>query len=125
LHARVSAPAKPEVLHYIGYDDDRGGIVSMIRALAATGRVRCVLGVNPGCVQHQVPPLETMAFARVAGEAIGPLNFFRASFVAGQVRAWLRADKSRVFHGHSRAGLLVGLWLSLWGETLRSASSSD
>lgn len=104
------------VLHYTGYDEDHGGIISIIRALAATGRFQCVLGVNPDCRQHRTPPLPVLELPRLAGEQISPLNFWRARSVARAVQAWLRADSGRVFHGHSRAGLLVGLWLCWRGE---------
>lgn len=104
------------VLHYTGYDDDRGGIVTVIRNLAAAGRVRCMLGMNFGGVQQRRPRLETLEFPWIEGEEIGPFNFWRAYAVARAVQAWLHADDTRVFHGHSRAGLLVGLWLRWFGE---------
>jgi len=104
------------VLHYVGYDDDEGGIVSVVRALAAAGRFECVLGLNAGGRQLRSPPLPAREFPRLAGDTIGPLNFWRARAVAVAVREWLREDDRRVFHGHSRAGLLVGLWLHRMGE---------
>jgi hypothetical protein len=116
LHERVSAPANPEVLHYVGYDDDRGGLVAVVRALATAGRFRSLLGVNPGCVQHSVPPLPVMELPRIAGETINLRNLLRARMVAQRARVWLREAEGRVFHGHSRAGLLVALWLHRWGE---------
>ena len=104
------------VLHYTGYDDDRGGIVAVIRALAETGQFACVLGANAGCVQNQTPPLPLQALPPLDGEIISFHNFRRARKTAGAVREWLRADPRRVFHGHSRAGLLVALWLHWLGE---------
>ncbi len=104
------------VLHYTGYDDDRGGIVSVVRALAGAGQFDCLLGVNPGAVQHRTPVLPLQELPRLTGEKIGPLNFWRARAMARAAAAWLRADRSRVFHAHSRAGLLVGLWLHGMGE---------
>jgi hypothetical protein len=105
-----------EVLHFIGYNDDRGGIVAMIRALSAAARFRSVLGVNPGCVQHGRPPMPVMELPRIEGESINLANFGRAWTVARRVRDWMDENPHRVFHGHSRAGLLVALWLHLWGE---------
>ncbi|HEX2861969.1 MAG TPA: glycosyltransferase family 4 protein, partial [Lacunisphaera sp.] len=105
------------VLHYTGYDDDGGGITTFIRNLAGGGRFECLLGLNEGAVQHRTPALPVLFLPRVAGERIGPGNFWRARAVARAVQAWLGADGSRVFHGHSRAGLLVGLWLHGLGET--------
>lgn len=105
-----------EVLHYVGYDDDAGGIVSVIRALSATGRFRCLLGLNRGAQQRRTPPLDALEFAALAGETIGLANAWRARTVAREVRLWLRGDSRRIFHGHSRAGLLVALWLHRMGE---------
>jgi glycosyltransferase involved in cell wall biosynthesis len=104
------------VLHYTGYDDDRGGIVSVVRALAAARQFDCVLGLNAGGRQLRTPPLPVREFPRLAGEKIGLLNLWRARRVAVDVQAWLREDVNRVFHGHSRAGLLVGFWLQRLGE---------
>ncbi len=109
-------PKRLEVLHYVGADDDRGGIISVVRNLASTGRFDCVLGMNPGSHQHREPPLTALELPRMAGERISPLEFWRARAVARAVQAWLHSDTRRVFHGHSRAGLLVGLWLHWWGE---------
>lgn len=109
-------PTTPEILHYVGCDDDRGGVISVVRNLAGTNRFGCVLGVNPGCRQQRVPALPVLALPRIAGETISPQTFWRARTVARAVRQWLRADAARIFHGHSRAGLLVALWLHWSGE---------
>jgi glycosyltransferase involved in cell wall biosynthesis len=109
-------PASPTVLHYDGYDDDRGGIVSVIRTLAGTQKFSCILGVNTGFVPSRDLALPVLELPRLEGETIGLRNLWRARVVARVVRAWLQADASRVFHGHSRAGLLVALWLRRWGE---------
>ena len=107
---------RPVVLHYLGYDDDRGGIVSVIRALASTDRFACVLGVNPGFAQARAPALATLELPAIAGETISISTFLRARRVARAVRVWLAEDPARVFHGHSRAGLVVACWLARWGE---------
>ncbi|MFT3783140.1 MAG: glycosyltransferase family 4 protein [Nibricoccus sp.] len=109
-------PANPTVLHYVGADDDRGGIVSVIRALAATGRISCVLGVNRGGVQRRQPALPAVEFPCVRTETISPFEFFRTRTAARAVRQWLLVEPGRIFHGHTRAGMLVGLWLNYWGE---------
>ncbi len=108
--------AEPTVLHYLGYDDDRGGIVSVVRALEHAGSFTSVLGVNPGFRQERTPPLLTTEFPAIAGEIINLGTILRARTVAKAVRAWLDAAPDRIFHGHSRAGLLVGLWLMRGGE---------
>lgn len=107
---------KPEVLHYVGYDRDEGGIVSLVRALAATGRFDCLLGLNRGAVQRRTPPLGAIEFPPLDGERIGAQTLWRARAVAQQAAAWLREDSRRVFHGHSRAGLCVALALRRAGE---------
>jgi len=104
------------VLHFVAADADRGGILSVVRALAGAEEFGCVLGVNPGFVQTRAPRLETWEAPRMAGEVITLRNFWRARAGARAVRDWLRADRRRVYHGHSRAGMLVGLWLAWLGE---------
>lgn len=104
------------VLHYVGYDDDAGGIVSVVRGLAEAERFDVVLGLNRQARQARHPALAQAEFAPLAGEAISPANLWRARGTAREVRAWLRAGPGRIFHGHSRAGLLVALWLNAWGE---------
>jgi len=104
------------VLHYTGGDDDRGGIISVVRNLSAAGNFRSWLGVNEGATQTRRPPLPALEFPRVAGERISPANAWRARRVADAVQAWLAASPQRLFHGHSRAGLLVALWLQRRGE---------
>ena len=105
-----------EVLHYVGYDDDRGGIVSVVRALAGAGRFRCRLGLNRGARQRRSTPLPQQEFSPVNAEVIGPRLLWRTRAVAREAREWLVADSARIFHGHSRAGLLVALWLRRAGE---------
>jgi glycosyltransferase involved in cell wall biosynthesis len=112
----MPAADHPTVLHYVGYDTDVGGIVSVVRALAGAGRFTCVLGMNRGSVQARTPPLEVLELPRISGEKISPATAVRAFVVARAVRKWLRDDQSRIFHGHSRAGLLVARWLASWGE---------
>lgn len=110
------------VLHYLGYDRDAGGIVSAIRALAGAEEFACVLGVNPGFEQRRVPPLPCLELPGLAGERIGWRETWRARRVAAHAAAWLREDPRRIFHAHSRAGLLAALWLRRWGETRVVAS---
>jgi len=105
-----------DVLHYLGYDQDHGGIVSVIRAQAAVGETRALLGLNRGARQLRQPELATMEFTPLPGEQLNPTSFWRARRVAREVQAWLAGGADRVFHGHSRAGLVVGSWLHQWGE---------
>ena len=90
--------------------------MSVLRALAGAGRFECVLGVNPGFVQRRTPPLPALEFPRIDGEIIGARTFWRARAVARAARNWLAEDRTRVFHAHSRAGLVAALWLARGGE---------
>jgi glycosyltransferase involved in cell wall biosynthesis len=112
----MSTAARSTVLHYVGCDEDRGGIVSVVRALDGAGRFDCVLGVNAGCRQRRQPPLPVLELPRLAGEKLGWQTFWRSRTVAREVQAWLRAEPGRVFHGHSRTGLAVALRLVAQGE---------
>lgn len=107
----------PTVLHYVGYDVDRGGILAVIRALAAEHAFACVLGVNPGFAAGRSRALPLLRLPAITGERIGVRSWWRARRVARDAQNWLRADPNRVFHGHSRAGLLVALRLRARGET--------
>ena len=104
------------VLHYVGCDADCGGILSVVRALADAGEFGCVLGANPGFVQTREPRLDVLNLPRIAGESITPLSMWRARRVAQAAREWLLGGTNRVFHGHSRTGMLVALWLQHLGE---------
>lgn len=113
---------EPTVLHYLGYDVDRGGIVSVIRALERERLFTCILGVNAGFQQKRTPALPTLSFPTVAGETIGLREFWRTRRVAGRVASWLTEDAGRIFHGHSRAALLVAWWLVRRGQSRVVAS---
>jgi len=100
------------ILHYVGYDEDAGGILSAVRALATANRFDCVLGVNPGFRPRRQPALAHEIFPEIDGERLGWKTFYRARTVARRLEAWLQADENRRLHLHSRAGLAVGWWLN-------------
>jgi glycosyltransferase involved in cell wall biosynthesis len=104
------------VLHYLGYDSDDGGIVSVVRALADAGQFRCVLGVNEGFAQRRTPRLEAARFSKVHGETISPANLLACRRVARECCTWLAGGPRRIVHLHSRAGMLVGWWLERMRE---------
>ena len=104
------------VLHYTGYTSDGGGIISVIRALSGEKQFRVVHGVSESAAWHASTHPEIWTGPAIDGEKIGWANFWRARRVAHAVRQWLHEEPGRVFHGHSRAGLLVGLWLQWMGE---------
>ena len=103
------------VLHYTGSVWDGSGIHAVIRQLAQTGACRCILGVTRGYVSERNPPLNAWRGPTIDADSIGLANLWRALLVAVRVRRWLRRSPQRIFHGHSRAGLLVALWLRLLG----------
>lgn len=111
----MSRRIKPTVLHYTGYGSDGGGIHAIIRALRTAGSFRVVLGVSSGFAQRRSGP-RCWRGPSIEGESITPGNFARALRVAWRIRRWLVRGPHRLFHGHSRAGLLVGLWLALLGQ---------
>lgn len=108
------------VLHYTGYTGctaDGGGVHRVIRTLAhAGGHWRTILGVSTGFVPRFASQQVLWRGPDVMGETIGLFNLGRTLLVAWRVRRWLRRGAHRIFHGHSRAGLLVALWLRLFGE---------
>ena len=112
----MCAKSPPTVLHFTGSRWDGTGVHAVIRQLAQTGRYRSVLGVAPDFLAEKMPRLPVWRGPHVADDSIGPANLWPTLRVAWQVRRWLRRGAHRVFHGHSRAGLLVALWLWLSGE---------
>jgi glycosyltransferase involved in cell wall biosynthesis len=112
----MSSPGQTTTLHYLGYDETRGGIAAVIRALSIADRFRCVLGMNRGYSSSSADPLTVETFSPMAGERLSIGAFWRARRVAKEARVWLGADRNRVFHGHSRAGLAVALWMVAFGE---------
>ncbi|HTX67469.1 MAG TPA: glycosyltransferase family 4 protein [Opitutaceae bacterium] len=112
----MALSGKPVVLHYTGYAVDGGGVLAVLRTLAAAGRFRCLLGVDPAFVQRGQPPLPLWRGPGIRGDRIDGRTAVRALAVAWRVRRWLRRGSWRMFHAHSRAGLLVALWLALLGE---------
>lgn len=114
--SRVETAPRLQVLHFTGYSDDRSGIATVIREIAAADRFDCVLGVAPGYAPKRAAELLAIDFPTVAPDRIALADVWRARGVARRAAEWLRADPLRVFHGHSRAGLLAALWLAHWGE---------
>ena len=104
------------VLHYTGYTSDGGGIISVIRALCGEKQFRVVHGVSGSAAWHTSTGPGIWTGPAIEGEKIGWANFWRARRVARAVQQWLHEEPDRVYHGHTRAGLLVGLWLQWMGE---------
>lgn len=104
------------VLHYTGYTHEQGGIVTVLRTLQAAGRFEVIHGVSPGLPAGGTTGLERWVGPAIDAERISPVTFWQARAVAHAVAKWLRAAPGRVYHGHSRAGLLVAIWLHWHGE---------
>jgi glycosyltransferase involved in cell wall biosynthesis len=111
----ASSEAGPTVLHYTGYVDDRSGIHSTIAALEGAGRLANVLGVHPAYRATRDLGLKVLSLPAVPEEKISCAAGWAARRTAMAVKAWLEGDRKRFYHGHSRAGLLIGLWLAQWG----------
>ncbi len=105
------------ILHYTGARWDGGGIHAVIRQLASARiRARMILGATQGFKQTGTPCLPVWRGPEVEAETIDLPNLWRTLQVAAGLHRWLRRGPQRVFHGHSRAGLLVALWLWLFGQ---------
>ncbi|HTQ30604.1 MAG TPA: glycosyltransferase [Opitutaceae bacterium] len=106
---------QPTVLHFLGYDQDAGGVLTAIRLLAAQGGVRHAVVVNRGFRWRRVPRLAALRGPRVVCETISLGNFLRC--LPATVRLLPAVERGRAMvHGQSRAGLLVALWLWLLGQ---------
>lgn len=104
------------MLHFTGYGSGRGGVISALRALARAAPFRSLLGVHPDFPAAQAAGLDLLRLPAVDAERVSARTLWRTRLVAREVRAWLRESPSRVCHSHSRAGLLVTLWLHGMGE---------
>ena len=107
-----SPSSRLTVLHYVGYDQDAGGILSAVRALALENRFDCVLGVNAAFSPRRPPGLPLEICPWIDGERLGLKTFWRARAVAAHLTRWLNTDVRRRLHLHSRAGLATAWWLS-------------
>ncbi|PTX95628.1 glycosyltransferase family 4 protein [Opitutus sp. ER46] len=114
----AASDARPTVLHYVGHQSSRGGTIAALQALAqGSDAFASILGVGPGYPRDLMPALPTLEFPAVGPDRIDWACLWRARAVARCVRTWLAADGTRVFHAHSRPGLLVALWLRRWRQS--------
>ncbi len=107
---------KHTCLHYTGYAEDGGGIHALVRNLQGAQRFGVILGGARGLQMASPAGPKVWRGPQVQGERISVRNAVRALVVAWRIRRWLHRGNGRIFHGHSRAGLLVGLWLYFLGE---------
>lgn len=111
----MSSTPEFTVLHYTGSRWDGSGLHAVIRQLAQNPACRSILGVTAGFVPEKTPRLHLWRGPAVKADRIDPANLLRSLVVAWRIRRWLARGRHRIFHGHSRVGLLVGLWLRLLG----------
>lgn len=104
------------ILHYSGSRWDGSGVHAVIRQLAQAGPGRVILGVVEGFRPEKSPGLRAWRGPAINADVIDLANAWRALKVACRVRRWLRRAPHRIFHGHTRAGLLVALWLRMMGQ---------
>ncbi len=105
----------PLVLHFLGYDEDRGGVLTAIRRVAAEPGLEHRLVVNPGFAQRREPGLPVRLGPPVAAETIAPGELWATLRAALALLPEAQAGRA-IVHGHSRAGTLVGWWLWLLGQ---------
>lgn len=105
-----------EVLHGLHYDRYAGGIVAFLRHLDSAGRFPSALAMNEGAAPQPLDHQDVIPFPKLDGNASGVGAIFAAFGCARSVRRWLRAGPKRIYHGHSRAGLIVACWLRIFGE---------
>lgn len=116
---------KQVIVHYLGYTQDVGGILSHIRKLtsaAHAGRKLCV--VHPDFCQTRRPSLKLMRETAYGGEAEAGHVFTAISALPLALRwVWiLQKKKHYFFHGHSRLGFFIVMWLRLFGQHRMLAS---
>jgi glycosyltransferase involved in cell wall biosynthesis len=111
-----------EALHYLGYTEYGGGILSVVRGLAATNRFRVILGMSEGADGDGSLGFPVLRFPRLEADVASLALLWQTRGIARQAQRWLREHPNGVFHGQSRAGLLSALWLRRRGETRVVAS---
>lgn len=108
------------ILHFTGYARDTGGILSAIRGVAPHNACRNILVVATGFRQSRQPLLPL--FRLPGGADWDPENLY-------SLRTWLHCLRLTftfrrlllrhphiLFHGHTRAGMIIALLLDLLGH---------
>lgn len=106
----------PAVLHYVGDESDNGGIMAVVRNLAAASHYSSVLGVSAGFKTRPDERLPVITFPSLPAEVLELKTFWRARVVATEAARWLEAWPERIFHAHTPGGLAVALWLRRRGQ---------
>lgn len=112
----------PVVYHFVGTQQDAGGILSTVRQFSKADFLRSVTVVGPDFEMKRRPYLHLLYGPRVSDETIGPKQLGHALFVALGFLPKLKRRPRRWFHGHSRFGMLVAFWLHVLGYRRTLAS---
>lgn len=114
---------KPVIIHYLGYDRDVGGILSHVRSLAAEATRTRRIGIVRLCFKETRRP--RLSFFRESGpmpESGSFLTFLGAFPLALCWTRILNRKQHYFFHGHTRLGLFIVLWLKFLGQQRMLAS---
>lgn len=106
---------KPLVLHYSGMPVDTGGVLAVIRFFSTWPAFRSVAVVDGGFTQKRSPRMKVVHAPGVGSETIGPRELITSFGYAVRMLAMLGRREHRWFHGHSRVGMMVAFWLTLFG----------
>lgn len=110
----AGAPSRRRVLHLVGASEDHGGILSVIRGLAAApqGDWEHVLWVNSRFQQSRQPVLPCRFSPAALDESPGHLRLLAAALRSWpDLRRLQQAEPFDLFHAHSRGALPLA-WLA-------------
>ncbi len=108
----------PTVLHFTGYGEDVGGVLNYIRAASLHNGARNILVVGESFQQTRGPRLPLMRVPSLKAESLYCPHTIWSCFLLGlRVHFLLQRHPHLIFHGHSRAGMLIAKWLGLLGHT--------
>lgn len=109
---------RPVVLHFTGYDEDVGGVLNYIRAASLHNGARNILVVGRSFRQTRGPCLPLLRVQSMNAESLyHPRTTGMCFLLALRFHFLMQSHPRLIFHGHSRAGLLIAQWLNFWGHT--------
>ncbi len=106
---------KLTVLHFTGYNLDIGGVNTFIRNLAINENYRSIMVIGSDFVQDGKPHLKLLRGPHFEGEKMSVITLLKAWKYSFQLLCKLRRKQHLIFHGHSRAGLVIALLINLGG----------
>ncbi|GHC04341.1 glycosyltransferase family 4 protein [Cerasicoccus arenae] len=106
----------PTVLHFVGAGRDVGGTLSYVRSLTRQNGARNVLIVQKGFTQTREPYMRLLKIKEGDyGSLVSPMAALDSLKQIFWLRRKLGRHPRRIFHGHSRGGVLIGIVLALLG----------